>query len=122
MVLALVDDLLLGSKIRAAAQSLDQPIRFVRGRTPVVVEIRQHQPSLVIIDLNREAPDTMDAIRSIKAAPDLASIRLIAFVAHTNTDLIKAAREAGIDTVLARSAFFSSLPQILAPKDLSPAQ
>lgn len=114
MVLALVDDLLFGSKVRAAAQAASRQVVFVRGRAPVLEEVRRTSPTLIVIDLDREAPDTMDVIRAIKSSPDLSGVNVVGFVAHTHTDRITAAREAGIDTVLARSAFFPSLPALLS--------
>ena len=45
--------------------------------------------------------------------PALASIRTIGFASHVHTDLIAAAREAGADQVLPRSAFAGNLADIL---------
>jgi DNA-binding NarL/FixJ family response regulator len=69
---------------------------------------------LVIFDLDREALDPLSAVREIKAQPDLAHVFTVGFVSHVHTDTIEAARHAGIDLVLARSAFVGRLPQLLA--------
>ena len=45
---------------------------------------------------------------------DGGAIKLVAFVRHTSAERIAAAREAGIDVVLARSAFFPALAGMLA--------
>jgi hypothetical protein len=50
----------------------------------------------------------------MKADPELAAIPSIGFVSHVQTELIDAARQAGVDEVLARSAFTMRLPEILA--------
>ena len=49
----------------------------------------------------------------MKRDPALASIRTLGFVSHVHTDLIDAARGAGIDEVMARSAFAGQLADIL---------
>ena len=50
----------------------------------------------------------------MKADPTLSSIPTVGFVAHVDAVAIDAARRAGIDDVMARSAFAERLPQILA--------
>jgi DNA-binding response OmpR family regulator len=120
MVLAIVDDLLLGSKIRASADAAGRTVTFVRGRGDVLAEIRAKQPALVIFDLDGTA-DPIGAIRAVKAQDDLRGLQIVGFVSHVHTDRIVAAREAGIDVVLARSAFFSSLPTLLASTPDPPA-
>ena len=49
----------------------------------------------------------------MKADPTLRNIRTLGYVSHVQTDVITAARSAGIDEVLARSAFSERLGQIL---------
>ena len=49
----------------------------------------------------------------MKRDPELASIRTLGFVSHVHTDLIDAARHAGIDDVMPRSAFAGQARRIL---------
>jgi hypothetical protein len=49
----------------------------------------------------------------LKSDPELRGIPTTGFVSHVNTTLIMAARDAGMDEVMARSAFAANLPQIL---------
>jgi PleD family two-component response regulator len=114
MIVAVVDDLLFSSKIRGAAQVAGQPIHFVRNADAVVGEIRERRPRLVIFDLDRASLSPMTAIAAVKAQADLAHIPLVGYVSHVHADVIDAARHAGIDQVMARSAFVAKLPQLLA--------
>jgi DNA-binding NarL/FixJ family response regulator len=114
MIVAVVDDLLFSSKIRGAAQHAGQTIHFVRSADAVIGELREKQPALVIFDLDRASLSPIASIASVKAQPDLAHIRLVGFVSHVHADVIEAARRAGIDQVMARSAFVATLPQLLA--------
>jgi hypothetical protein len=50
----------------------------------------------------------------MKADPSLKTIRTLGYVSHVQTDVIAAARAAGVDEVLARSAFSERLGQILS--------
>ncbi|HKV99672.1 MAG TPA: hypothetical protein VJN96_07605 [Vicinamibacterales bacterium] len=114
MIVAVVDDLLFSSKIRSVADQASCPIAFVRRADAAVTEIREKRPQLVIVDLDRASLDPVGAIRALKAHPDLRETRVVGFVSHVHADKIAAAREAGIDVVLARSAFVAALPKLVA--------
>ena len=112
MIVCAVDNLIFAVKIKTAARALGVDVHF--ERTPEVVErVRERRPSLVIFDLNSARLRPMDAIRSIKADPDLRGVRTLGYVSHVDTATIEAARAAGIDEVLARSAFSDRLHEIL---------
>ena len=49
----------------------------------------------------------------MKQDPALASIRTVGFASHVQVDVISAARAAGVDDVMARSAFTQNLADIL---------
>ena len=113
MIVAVVDDLLFSSKIRGAAEHAGRTIHFVRNPEAIVGEIREKRPAFVIFDLDRASLLPIAAIARVKADPDLAHIPLVGFVSHVHADIIDAARKAGIDQVMARSAFVAQLPQLL---------
>jgi DNA-binding NarL/FixJ family response regulator len=109
-----MDDLIFSIKIQTAAKSLGGiDLFFERSPEMVVPRIRDTRPSLVIFDLNSAKMNPMGAIAAIKADPELNTIRTLGFVSHVDSDTIAAARAAGIDQVLARSAFAAQLGDIL---------
>jgi PleD family two-component response regulator len=114
MVIAALDDLMFSSKVRAACEQAGKPIAFARTREAALSAIAAEAPELVILDLDREALDPLGIIAAVRADAKVRHTRLVAFVRHTNTDAIVAARQAGADVVLARSAFFPALPGILS--------
>lgn len=113
MILCAVDDLMFSIKISTAAKALGVDIYFERTPGEVVNRIREKQPSLVIFDLNSSKLRPMEVIATLKADPDLTGIETLGYVSHVQTDTIDAARKAGIDQVLARSAFSDRLGEIL---------
>jgi hypothetical protein len=56
----------------------------------------------------------MDVIAAIKADPSLSGVRTLGYVSHADAETVARARNAGIDEVLARSAFTSQLGEVLA--------
>ncbi len=113
MVLVAVDDLLFSSKIRASAKQAGIELTFARSREEILQQARATQPALAIFDLNSAKTDAVATIEAMKQDPALAAIRTIGFASHVHADLIAAARRAGADEVLPRSAFAGNLPAIL---------
>ncbi len=113
MVLAAVEDLLFSSKIRSVAKQVGTDVVFARSGADILQRARADRPALVIFDLNGRGTDPIATLRQLKTDPATASIRAIGFVSHVQSEIIEAAREAGADEVMARSAFVSRLPEIL---------
>jgi PleD family two-component response regulator len=114
MVLAVVDDLMFTSKIRAAANGTGVPVAFARSSSAALAEMKKSAPTLVIFDLDNPRTDPIGTVAAMKADQTLASIPTVGFVSHVHADLIDRARQAGVSDVLARSAFTAQLPEILA--------
>ena len=119
MIVCVVEDLIFSIKISTAARQLGVDLYFERSKEKVLQTVRDKQPSLVIFDLNSAKLAPIDAIAAMKADPALAAIRTLGYVSHVDTATIERARGAGIDQVLARSAFSERLGEILTDGGLS---
>jgi len=113
MVLCVLDDLLFSVKISTSAKLLGAPIYFERNPDAVLSSVRAKQPALVIFDLNSVKMRPLEAIAQLKSDPGLKAIPTLGFVSHADAATIAAARQAGIDEVVARSAFAERLPELL---------
>src|SRR5688500_15484462 len=113
MIVCAIDDLIFSIKVSTAAKALHTDVYFERSGDRLLDTIRDKRPSLVIIDLNSARLRPLDAIAALKRDPDLISIRTLGYVSHVDTATIDAARAAGIDQVMARSAFVNQLGEIL---------
>lgn len=113
MILAAVDDLLFSSKIRTTAKQAGVELQFARTPSEILDQTRALRPALVIFDLNSAKADPIQTITTLKQDPELSSTRTLGFVSHVHTGLIEEARRAGLDDVMARSAFASRLAEIL---------
>ena len=111
-VLAAVEDLLFRSKISETAQQLGIEARFPRSPKKLLEALRESPPDLLVLDLNSARFEPLDILRTVKA--DEVGIPTVGFLSHVQRDLAVAAREAGSDHVMARSAFTRDLPRILA--------
>ena len=113
MIVCVLDDLLFSVRISTAAKAVGADVYFERTPGTVVDRIKEKQPSLVIFDLNSSKMEPMSVIAELKSDPQTRAIRTMGFVSHVQTDTIATARRAGIDEVLARSAFVDRLGEIL---------
>jgi len=88
-------------------------LAFARTPDEILEKVRTARPSLVLFDLNSAKTDPIATIGAIRADAQLSGVRILGFASHVQADLIQAARTAGADDVLPRSAFASRLPEIL---------
>ena len=120
VVLVAVDDFLFRSKIRATAKQAGVEVTFARTPAETLDQARDLKPSLAIFDLNSATMEPLATIAAFKRDPALASIRTLGFVSHVDTARIQAARAAGTDEVMARSAFAEKLGDILLTNRTTP--
>jgi len=113
MILAAIDDLFFSIKIKTAAKTLGAEVYFERAPDQVLESIRSKAPRLVIFDLDSVKLRPLEVLAAMKGDPALRDVATLGFVSHVHADLIAAARAAGIDQVLARSAFVDRLGSIL---------
>jgi len=111
--LALVADLIFASRIRGVAETVGARVHIARSAAELLDAARNALPRLVLLDLDARGVDVPALVGSLKADPSLATIPLVVFGAHVEGEALRAARMAGADRVLARSAFVRELPNLL---------
>lgn len=99
-IVAYVPDLMDRSRVAAARSG----IRFVANLA--ALPDAAAQADVVVVDLTRAG--VLELVATLPGP-------VIGFANHTERDLMDAARLAGCATVLARSAFFSRLGELLPP-------
>jgi CheY-like chemotaxis protein len=110
-IVALVDDLMVRSRIEAAAPRGTELIfppnqaAFTRALDP--------PPGLIVVGLTATRQPWSELIRASRADPATRAVPVVAFGPHKDLELRRRAIEAGADRVLANSAFMLALPQLL---------
>lgn len=113
-IIALVDDLFFASKLRGTGEQVGARVLFVKSITGAVQKARDEAPHLIVVDMNARCCDPMQLARALKGDDALSGIPLLGFFSHVQTELQQAAKAAGFDQVMPRSAFTKQLSQILA--------
>ena len=113
-VLAAVEDLLFKSKISETASTLGIEAAFPRNPRKLLEALRESPPDLLILDLNSARFEPLMLLKNVRSDDATRDVSTVGFLSHVQKDLAIAAREAGCDRVVARSAFTRDLPRILA--------
>ena len=114
VVLGLVDDLFFTSKIHATASICAVSVTFAKHQEDLLKTARDKKPSQILIDLSKDTLNPLEAIRALKADPELQTIPILGFYSHVQTELKEKALQAGCNTVVPRSFFSQNLATILS--------
>ena len=107
-VAIIVVDLMFQSRVRMAAEALGLATR-IADSAEAADGVLAERPEIAVIDLHAAGIDAPSTVRAAKAA----GARVLAFGRHTEPSILRAAREAGADAVVARSQLVEELPALL---------
>jgi hypothetical protein len=115
-IFCFIEDLFFQAKIQETAKKLGIKVGFVKGDKEVVTRLidvpEAERPTLMVFDLNNVNAKPLALIPKFKAKFKKAT-SIVGFLNHLQGDLKLKATEAGCDTVMPRSAFSQSLPNLL---------
>jgi len=116
-IFCFIEDLFFLAKIQETARKLGVKVEFVKGSDKGTIDRiagapEAEKPALIVFDLNNANAKPMTLIPKFKTKFKKA-VSVIGFLSHLQGDLKLKAIEAGCDTVMPRSAFSQSLPNLL---------
>jgi hypothetical protein len=115
-IFCFIEDLFFQAKIQETSRKLGVKVEFVKGDKESVARLTDvpdaERPTLLVFDLNNLNAKPMTLIPKFKAKLKKAT-SIIGFLNHLQGDLKMKAIEAGCDTVMPRSAFSQSLPNLM---------
>jgi DNA-binding NarL/FixJ family response regulator len=104
LCLVLSDDLLDASRVNGHGQAAGLIVVHCRD-LPTLRAAVNSNPVLVILDLHHPGLDVGSLVPALKTA----GAKVVGYGSHVDAARLKAARQAGCDEVLPRSAFFEDL-------------
>ena len=116
-IFCFIEDLFFLAKIQETARKLGVKVEFIKGgdkeSVAKLTDVPEaERPTLLVFDLNNLNAKPMSLIPKFKSKLKKAT-SIIGFLNHLQGDLKLKAIEAGCDTVMPRSAFSQSLPNLL---------
>ncbi len=110
--LVLSDDLIFTSRITGTGQAHGLSVRGCRSVADLVAEARTLQPTCLLLDLAFPGLQLSELLAALHSACTPMP-RVVGYGSHVDAAGLKAARAAGCDLVLPRSAFVEQLPSAL---------
>lgn len=111
-----IDDLFFIAKIQETARKLGIKVSFVKNDKETVAHMlalpEAERPTLIVVDLNNLNAKPLALIPKLKLKLKRAT-SIVGFLSHLQGELKAKAIEAGCDTVMPRSAFSQTLPNLL---------
>ena len=111
-----IDDLFFIAKIQESARKLGIKVSFVKNEKETIAQMlalpEEERPALIVFDLNSASAKPLTLIPKLKAKLKRAT-SIVGFLSHLQGELKAKAIEAGCDTVMPRSAFSQTLPNLL---------
>jgi hypothetical protein len=115
-IFCFIEDLFFLAKINETARKLGVKVEFVKGDKEVVSRLldapENERARLLVFDLNNANAKPLTLIPKFKTKFKRGT-SIIGFLSHLQGDLKAKAAEVGCDTVMPRSAFSQSLPNLL---------
>ncbi len=110
-VLALVPDLLFGSKVKAMLEAAGHDVEMAQSETDVWDQIAG--TDVLVVDLASGDVDGARLLDTLRSGGEAGHVKALAFYSHVDEDAARGARAAGW-RALPRGRFFRELPNLLA--------
>ena len=114
LLLAVVDDLFVRSRIDAAAGVASVEVRYVGSLDEARAAVQDRPARALLVGMAATRRRWPDLVRQLRADPATRGLYVLAFGPHKSLELHAQALEAGVDRVVANSAFTRLLPTLLA--------
>ena len=100
-VLALVPDLLFGSKVLAMLEQAGHDVEMAQSETDVWDQIAG--TDVLVVDLTTDDVDPVALLDTLRTGGEAGDVKALAFYSHVDVDVRRKAEEAGFDLVVPRS-------------------
>jgi hypothetical protein len=105
-VVALVPDLLFGSRVQGSLRAAGHDVELIGERERLRDSLRDPAAppvAVLVVDLTSDGLGRAGLVQTLSGAGELAGIRTLGFYSHVDTDTRERAEQAGFDMVVPRS-------------------
>jgi hypothetical protein len=107
-VVAVFDDLLLGSNVLGMLRAAGHEANLVGG-----ADVHPDEAAVLIVDLAAGTFDGVAIVESLRAGGELGSTRTLGVYSHVDVDTRRRAEEAGFDLIVPRSRMAREGPALV---------
>jgi CheY-like chemotaxis protein len=116
-VLALVPDLLFGSRVQGALTTAGHEVELIGDEDRLrrrLAEPGAPVAAVLVVDLTNDELDGATLVRALSDEGQLAHLRTLGFYSHVDMPARERAEQAGFDLVVPRSRMAREAPELLA--------
>ena len=115
-VLALVPDLLFGSRVQGALTTAGHEVELIGDEDRLRRRLAEPgaQAAVLVVDLTNHELDGATLVRTLSDEGQLAHLRTLGFYSHVDVPARERAEQAGFDLVVPRSRMGREAPELLA--------
>jgi CheY-like chemotaxis protein len=116
-VLALVPDLLFGSRLQGALTAAGQDVELIGGEDRLrerLCEPDAPPADVLVVDLTNDELDGAGILEALSAAQALQGVHTLAFYSHVDAHVRERAEQAGFEVVVPRSRIAREGPALVA--------
>jgi PleD family two-component response regulator len=106
-VVVVVSDVFFYTKIRDALLPQGYVLERVRTQEEVPAKANDHDPVVVILNMNDEKLDAFRALEQLRGDERLKLIPILAFANHEEVETWRRAKELGVTKIVSRNEFSS---------------
>ena len=112
-ILVAVTDIFFYTKVRDAMLSKGYKIERARTQQDIAEMASATSPSAVILNMNDETLNALQALQAIKADTRLKALPILAFANHEEVDTFNRARALGVTKIVSRNEFSARLKDLV---------
>ena len=112
-IIVYAPDLLLRQQLVEHLKAKGLAVRGAATRARFDAALAETTPAAIVLELDGAGIDGPGLVAELKAVPGTATTPILGFCAHTKADVIKAARAAGADKVVARGEVVMSAAKLI---------
>ena len=116
LVLALVPDLLFGSRVQGSLVAAGHEVELIADEDGLRERLADDAPagaSVLVVDLTNEDLDGAGIVESLRGGGGSAHLRTLGFYSHVDAHVRERAERAGFDLVVPRSRMAREGPELL---------
>ena len=112
-ILVGVTDIFFYTKVRDALMSKGYRIERARTQQDFAEKASATSPSAVILNMNDETLNTIQALETLNADARLKTLPILAFANHEEVDTFNRARAMGVTKIVSRNEFSARLKDLI---------
>lgn len=120
-IVVFVPDLLMRQQLVGGLEAAGFAAKGAATQARLATALETTQPAAILVELDGVGINGAGVVAELKAADRTADVPVVGFCAHTRTDLIQAARDAGADRVVSRGELTHRLVRIATEVTGDPA-